>query len=49
MKVKNTAYVNMEVDFKALSDQLLKKLDAKGPLSTFAFFLSTTVSNSCKL
>ncbi|XP_065649269.1 kinesin-like protein KIF3A isoform X5 [Hydra vulgaris] len=29
MKVKNTAYVNMEVDFKSLSDQLLKKLEAK--------------------
>lgn len=30
MKVTNTAYVNMEVDFKSLSDQLLKQLQAKG-------------------
>lgn len=30
MKVTNTAYVNMEVDYKSLSDQLLKQLEAKG-------------------
>jgi len=30
MKVTNTAYVNMEVDFKSLSDQLLKQLQTKG-------------------
>ncbi|XP_066911312.1 kinesin heavy chain-like isoform X2 [Clytia hemisphaerica] len=29
MKVTNTAYVNMEVDFKSLSDQLLKQLQTK--------------------
>lgn len=29
MKVTNTAYVNMEVDYKSLSDQLLKQLEAK--------------------
>lgn len=29
MKVTNTAYVNMEVDFKSLSDQLIKQLQTK--------------------
>lgn len=51
MKVTNTAYVNMEVDFKSLSDQLLKQLQAKGDgffyrISAFgeAFFLEVALN-----